>query len=68
LACRPVPGQIGEEYARALMRTLLLLAVAAALVWLVLTAAHEAAGIDIMPHGGLFQFPEVHWDKAGNLP
>jgi hypothetical protein len=50
------------------MRTLLLLAVAAALVWLVLTAAHEAAGIDIMPHGGLFQFPEVHWDKAQNLP
>jgi hypothetical protein len=50
------------------MRTLLLLAIAAALVWLVLTAAHEAAGIDVMPHGGLFQFPEVHWNKAGNLP
>jgi hypothetical protein len=50
------------------MRTLLLLAIAAALVWLVLTAAHEAAGIDVMPHGGLLQFPEVHWNKAGNLP
>jgi hypothetical protein len=50
------------------MRTLLLLAVAAALVWLVLTFAHEAAGIDLMPHGGLFQFPEVHWNKAQNLP
>ncbi len=42
------------------MRSLLLLAVVAGLVWLILTLAHEAAGIDIMPHGGLFQFPEVH--------
>lgn len=49
------------------MRTLLLLAAAVALVWVVLTLAHEFADIDVMPRGGLFQFPEIRFDRAGEL-
>ena len=49
------------------VRTLLLLAAAVALVWVVLTLAHEFADIDVMPRGGLFQFPEIQFDRAGEL-
>ena len=50
------------------MRFLLFVAFCAAFVWLALTLAHEAAGIDLMPGGGLFQFPEIRWSEADNLP
>lgn len=49
------------------MRTLLSLAAAGLLVWLVLTLANELTDVDIVPEGGLFQFPEIRFDRAGEL-
>ena len=49
------------------MRSLLTLAAAAALIWVVLTLAHELADIDVMPEGGFFTFPEIRFDRAGEL-
>jgi hypothetical protein len=43
------------------------MAAAVALVWVVLTLAHEVADIDVMPEGGLFQFPEIRFDRADQL-
>lgn len=50
------------------VRLLLFIGFCAAFAWLALTLAHEAAGIDLMPGGGFFQFPEIRWTNADNLP
>jgi hypothetical protein len=50
------------------VRFLLFIGFCAAFAWLALTLAHEAAGIDLMPGGGFFQFPEIRWTNADNLP
>jgi hypothetical protein len=43
------------------VRFLLLVALAAAFVWVALTLAHEVAGLDLLKGGGPFQFPEIRW-------
>lgn len=61
------PSHLPGERKLALVRTLLAIAAAAALVWLVMTLANEFAGIEIVPDGGFFQFPEIRFDRADEL-
>ena len=50
------------------MKLLLFVALAAALVWVALTLAHEIAGLDLIQGGGLFQMPEIRWGFVEDMP
>lgn len=50
------------------MRLLLFVVIAAALVWIGLTVAHEIAGLDLIRGGGPFQMPEIRWGFVEGMP